>query len=105
MANDALSRLLEAEKEAQSMFDQARSDARKIIAKAEEKSLQDHRSRIERFQSRRKSELEDSTKSAIKEAERIKRDGIEIAKGLAGRSKERIPLAVEEILEQLKNGF
>ena len=39
--------------------------------------------------------------STEKEAEKIRRDGIELAKGLAGKSKPRIPMAVEKVMQLL----
>ncbi|MGA1847859.1 MAG: hypothetical protein ACMUHB_00835 [Thermoplasmatota archaeon] len=105
MGDDALNRLLEAEKQAQSLMDEARKKAKVVVDSAEEESKAARKKGIDSFHTRRTQALEESARAAQKEAEKIKRDGIELANGLAGRSKTRIPMAVEEVMELLLNGI
>ena len=94
---------MEAEKEAQSIIDRSRSQAQSLLEKAEDGSRIEHSNKIEEFRQKRITILEEEAKNAIVEAEKIKRDGIELANGLSGRSKERIPLAVKNVMELLRD--
>jgi vacuolar-type H+-ATPase subunit H len=105
MGNDALNRLLEAEKKAHTMMEEARKRAQIIVDSAQEESKAARRKGIENFHTRGTLALEESAREAQREAEKIKRDGIELANGLTGRSKTRIPTAVEEVMELLLNGI
>jgi vacuolar-type H+-ATPase subunit H len=101
MGDGALDRLLDAEKEAKSLVEKAKDQARRMLEKAEEDAEKSREKGMNEFLSIRAQIMESSKLQAQKEAEKIRRDGIELAKGLAGKSKPRIPMAVEKIMQML----
>jgi len=104
MRDDTLGKLLEAEKEARSIMERARQEAKGILDLAEEGSKAEMKKVIENFHTERSLTLKESAMKAEKEAKKIKRDGVELANGLAGRSRTRIPEAVEEVMGLLFDG-
>jgi V/A-type H+-transporting ATPase subunit G/H len=101
MGDGALDRLLDAEKEAKSLVDKAKDQARLMLEKAEKDAQRSRNIGMKEFLVKRDEILESSKVQAQNEAEKIRRDGIDLAKGLSGRSKPRIPVAVEKVLQML----
>jgi vacuolar-type H+-ATPase subunit H len=101
MGDGALNRLLETEKEAQLLVDKARDQAKRIVEQAEKEAVAFKKAGLNEFHTKKARTIENSQIESRKEAEKIRSDGIELAKGLAGRSKTRIPMAVDKVLEML----
>ena len=101
MGDGALNRLLDAEKEAKSLVEKAKDQAKRMVGKAEKDAQRSREKEMNDFPTKRNKTVESSKAEAQIEAEKIRRDGIELAKGLAGKSKPRIPMAVEKVMEML----
>lgn len=101
MGEGALDRLLDAEKEAKSLVEKAKEQAKRMMDKAEEDANRSREKGMNDFLKQRTEIMESSKVESQNEAEKIRRDGIDIAKGLAGKSKPRIPIAVEKVMEML----
>ncbi|MBN1538528.1 MAG: hypothetical protein JW939_00145 [Candidatus Thermoplasmatota archaeon] len=104
MGDGALDELMKAEKEANSIVEKAREQARVIIETAENEARKDKDARLKDFQDRRKRALSASEMEAQKEAEKIRNDGIEVARGLDGRMRSGIPRAMDQVLKMLLGG-
>jgi vacuolar-type H+-ATPase subunit H len=101
MGDGALNRLLETEKEAKALVEKARDQAKRIIEQAEKEAQASKQRSLNENRSKHVSMLDISKEASRKEAEKIRRDGIELAQGLAGKSKTRIGIAVDKVLEML----
>ncbi|MGA1873040.1 MAG: hypothetical protein ACMUHY_05150 [Thermoplasmatota archaeon] len=104
MGENTLDRLVEAEMEAESLIDEARKKAKVLIDSAEEEAARERERRMNEFHTHRTQVLSSSAVEAQIEAEKIRNDGIEVARGLEGRLKSRIPEAVDSIMSILLEG-
>ncbi len=101
MGDGTLNRLLETEKEAKALVEKAREQAKRIIEQAEKEAQASKQRSLNENRSKHSAMLDISKEDYRKEAEKIRRDGIELAQGLAGKSKTRIGIAVDKVLEML----
>jgi len=104
MGDATFNRLIDAEKEAKSLVEKARIQARTLIERAEEEAQRERERRIAEFHNQRTQSLSSSGLEAQMEAEKIRYDGIEVARGLEDRLKSRIPKAVENVMSILLEG-
>lgn len=103
MADSTLDKLLEAEKRSQKRIDDAREQAAVIVKQAGETAVKERDDTVKAFAEKRTAYLEKIRTESSREAEKIKRDGLEIARGLEGKLKHRIPLAVDTIMKEYLN--
>ena len=103
MADITLEKLLEAEKRSQKRIEDARRKVEEIVKKADDAVLRDREEAVKAFSEKRKAYLEKVRSESSQEAERIKRDGLEIARGLEDKLKNRIPQAVDTIMKEYLN--
>lgn len=101
MGDSTLDQLIKAEKEANSLVERAREQAKVIIERAEHEARKEKEARFNDFNDRRKRALSASNLEAQKEAEKIRNDGIEVARGLEGRIRSGIPSAVDKVMKVL----
>ncbi|MGA1821995.1 MAG: hypothetical protein ACMUIG_05665 [Thermoplasmatota archaeon] len=103
MADNTLEKLLEAEKISQMRIEEARRKAEEIVKRADLDAVKGREENFKAFAERRKAYLEKVRSESGQEAERIKRDGLEIARGLEDKLKNRIPQAVDTIMKEYLN--
>jgi len=101
MGDNTLNRLVEAEKEAKALIEKARDQARVLLERAEREAAVEKEQRLQEFHAYRTQSLSSSELEAQIEAEKIRNDGIEVARGLEGRLKSKIPEAVENVMAML----
>ncbi|MEA3559501.1 MAG: hypothetical protein U9R75_09640 [Candidatus Thermoplasmatota archaeon] len=99
MARDSLDLLLEAEKEAKVMIDKARSGSSRMIELAEERAVKERRSALDAFQKKRSRTVDNVKRSALEEAESIRKGGVGAAHVIEGEAKARMGLAVDEAMK------
>ncbi|MGA1820208.1 MAG: hypothetical protein ACMUHU_04275 [Thermoplasmatota archaeon] len=104
MGDNTLNRLVEAEKEAKALIEKAREQARVLLESAEIEAAKDRERRLREFNSHRTQTLSSTGLEAQIEAEKIRNDGIEVARGLEGRLKSKIPGAVDGVMTMLLEG-
>jgi vacuolar-type H+-ATPase subunit H len=98
MEGSSLDRLLEAEGTARRRIEKARDEAKRIVIDANEIARKERAASIDRFMRTREEKLKEAHRKASEEAERIRRDGVELAKGLTGRVKERVLTAADSVV-------
>jgi len=104
MGDNTLNRLVDAEKEAKALIEKAREQARVLLERAEVEAAKERERRLKDFHAHRTQSLSSSGLEAQIEAEKIRNDGIEVARGLEGRLKSKIPGAVESVMDLLLEG-
>ena len=101
MGDNTLDHLIVAEKEAMALIHKAKEQARVLVENAEQEANREKDRRLHEFQNFRKQSLSSSSLGAQIEAEKIRNDGIEVARGLEGRLKSKIPQAVDSVMTML----
>ncbi|MFW3145361.1 MAG: hypothetical protein ACMUIE_00940 [Thermoplasmatota archaeon] len=103
MVDSTFERLIAAEKEAKATIENAKKQAEMVIRKVGEDIRSERKMAMDDFSRKRERILGEEERRAREEAERIKRDGIEIAKGLSDRTSTKLPVAVNELMAHLLN--
>jgi vacuolar-type H+-ATPase subunit H len=101
MSNDDLNRLLEAEKEAQRTIALWKERSERAVRDAKEDVQRARDTSLRAFRERSELELDETRKAATIEAEKIKKEGIELATGLKDKARTRIPKAVDKAIDVL----
>ncbi|MBN1391035.1 MAG: hypothetical protein JXA22_10390 [Candidatus Thermoplasmatota archaeon] len=101
MGDRTLNMLVDAEKEAKTLVEKAKEQANNIIEEAEKGARKEREDRLSQFNLRKSRVLGSSNTKAQEQAEKIKSDGIEVARGLDDRLRSKIPLAVDHVMQLL----
>jgi len=99
MAGSSLDRLLEAEEAAKRRIGSAKVHAKQLLDQARSEAAENREKARSGFKTKRARAIEEANSNASAEAERIRRDGIELAHGLSSRVRERIPIAADAVME------